>query len=82
MTFYSTRKAFKPPFEKGDVVSFNGQTDDQRRFGGHDDANSCLTVGDTYVVEKVEVAKWYTKVTLENLDGRFNSACFRLAGVI
>ncbi len=37
-----------------------------------------LIVGQVYVVSKIEVHSWHTKVWLENFDGPFNSVQFRL----
>lgn len=64
-------------FLPGDTVLFTGQSEEQRRWGSHDDA-SHLTVGQTYVVKHLEVRSQHTKVTLEEQSGRFNSVCFQL----
>jgi hypothetical protein len=66
-----------PTFRKGDQVVFRGQSDAQRRWGGNDDASSLLTVNEVYVIRKVELHSWHTKLEFENVTGRFNSVCFR-----
>ena len=69
-------------FNVDDVVVFNGQTEEQRRWGGNDDANEFLIVGKEYIVESVVRHTWHTKLKLRNKNGRFNSVCFDLVGVI
>ena len=68
-----------PQFQEGDTVVFKGQTDEQRDWGGNDDAAFALQVGRTYTVEKVEEHSWHTKLYLKYVAGRFNSVCFGLA---
>jgi hypothetical protein len=69
---------YTPPFEPGDTVVFKGQSEEQRRWGGHTDASD-LTVGRHYVVDHLEVHSWHTRVFLKNVPGRYNSVCFGLA---
>ena len=69
-------------FQPDDVVVFTGQTDAQRRWGGNDDANEFLIVGREYIVESVVTYSQHTKLKLRNKNGRFNSVCFDLVGVI
>ncbi len=71
---------FTPKFKPGDKVIFNGQDEHQRRWGGNDDANLFLTVGQEYVIESVAAHSWHTKLRLRYIDGRFNSVCFGLTG--
>jgi hypothetical protein len=37
-----------------------------------------LIVGQVYVISKIEVHSWHTKVWLENFGGPFNSVQFRV----
>tara|TARA_B100000073_G_scaffold90593_1_gene71441 strand:+ start:2549 stop:2770 length:222 start_codon:yes stop_codon:yes gene_type:complete len=63
--------------KKGDAVIFTGQSVEQKNWGGHDDA-SHLVIGKDYIVESVDVHTWHTKITLKNVQGRFNSVCFEI----
>ena len=65
-----------------DIVVFTGQSEAQRRWGGNDDANEFLIVGKEYVVESVVIYSQHTKLKLRNKNGRFNSVCFDLVGVL
>ena len=69
-------------FMPDDVVVFTGQTKEQQNWGGNDDANEFLIVGREYVVESVVRHSQHTKLKLRNKNGRFNSVCFDLVGVI
>ena len=69
-------------FQPDDIVVFTGQSEAQRRWGGNDDANEFLIVGKEYVVESVVIHSQHTKLKLRNKNGRFNSVCFNLVGVI
>ena len=61
-----------------DVVRFEGQTPEQRRWGNNDDASKSLAVGQEYIVKEVEVHSHHTKIRLQGNDGYFNSVCFSL----
>ena len=61
----------------GDVVTYNGWTEEQVKWGNND-TPYMLIVGRQYVIESVDVHKWHTKVTLERIKGRFNSVHFSL----
>ena len=63
----------------GQVVRFTGQTKEQQNWGGNDDANAKLVVGEEYVIRKIETHSWHTKLHFENIEGRFNSVCFELS---
>lgn len=69
-------------YRVGDVVVFRGQTKEQRNWGGNDDANTKLVVGQEYIVSKVETHSYHTKLHFENVEGRFNSVCFGIVGAI
>ena len=47
----------------GDVVTYNGWTEEQVKWGNND-TPYMLIVGRQYVVESVEPHKWHTKVSL------------------
>lgn len=51
-------------------------SDEQARFAGCSDPRILLTVGTTYVVERVEVHSWHTKYFLVGFVQPFNSVCF------
>jgi hypothetical protein len=69
---------YQTSFKPGDIVVFNGQTKEQKNWGGNDDANSYLILGREYEVETVVTHSWHTKLILRYVSGRFNSACFGL----
>ena len=73
---------FQTEFNVDDVVVFTGQSEEQRRWGNNDDANEFLIVGKEYVVESVVRYSQHTKLKLRNKNGRFNSVCFDLVGVL
>lgn len=64
----------------GDVVEYVGASDEQVRWGGNDDPRPLLSLGAHYRVSDVEVHSWHTKVTLDRVQGRFNSVHFRPVG--
>ncbi len=70
--------AYTPRFQSRDVVVFKGQSEEQRKWGSNDDANACLKPGQEYVIASVDVHSWHTKLSLCDVKGRFNSACFDL----
>lgn len=56
-------------------VIFTGSCAEQVRWGGNDDPEGHLVVGQAYDVEKVEVHTWHTKYWI---NGRkYNSASFK-----
>jgi hypothetical protein len=62
--------------KSGDSVKFLGCSKAQIQWGYNDDPNGILVVGDEYIVEKVEVHTWHTKLYLKGIKGKFNSSCF------
>ena len=65
-------------FKVGDKVIFTGSIDEQVAWGNNDDPRLFLIPNTvTYVVKNVEVRSQHTKLTLEHINGRFNSVCFR-----
>ena len=63
--------------KSGDIVRFTGCTEEQRRWGNHSPADK-LVVGELYMIDTIDVKEWHTKLTLKNVNGSFNSVCFRL----
>ncbi len=63
----------------GDTVRFIGCSPEQIRWGNNDDPNRNCLVGNTYLVEKVDVFSQHTKIELIGVKGRFNSVCFERA---
>jgi hypothetical protein len=62
--------------KKGDTVIFTGATEEQIQWGGNDDPNQFLKVGDKAVIEAKEVHSWHTKLYLVGIPGKFNSVSF------
>lgn len=66
-------------FKEGDSVLFTIATEDQIKWGNNEDPRLHLELNKEYVVSKVEVHTWHTKVYLEGFDNLpFNSVHFRL----
>lgn len=61
----------------GDKVTFTGASIEQVRFGGNDDPNKFLKVGDLAEIESVEVRSWHTKIRLKGVDAWFNNVSFK-----
>ena len=65
-------------FKVGDKVVFIGTTDEQVAWGNNDDPRLFLIPNTvTYVVENVDIHSQHTKLTLNHINGKFNSVCFR-----
>ncbi len=63
--------------QSGNTVKFLGCSIDQIRWGGCDDPNMILIVGDKYYVENVHIHSQHTKIELRGIIGKkFNSVCF------
>jgi hypothetical protein len=60
----------------GDWVIFCGCTEEQSNWGNNDEPDM-LVVGKAYEIERIEPHMWHTKLKLVNIDGKFNSVCFR-----
>jgi hypothetical protein len=60
----------------GDKVKFIGCSEDQIKWGGNDDPKQILVIGNTYIVEDVDVHTWHTKLYLKGVCGKYNSVCF------
>jgi len=64
-------------FQTGDLVAFKGAViPEQIAWAGTDYPN--LTVGATYTVSTVKQFPSYTHVTLDGVEGTFNSVHFRV----
>ena len=58
-------------------VKFIGATKEQTNWGGNDDGNKYLVVGEIYEVSNVDIRSWHTKIELVGFEGlKFNSVCF------
>ena len=62
--------------KSGDVVEFKGKSRYQVLWASSD-SPSHLIVGHRYIVESVNIYPWYTKITLMNKSGQFNSVHFK-----
>ena len=66
-------------FKVGDTVRFIGCSTEQIRWGNNDDPSRVCLLGNTYLVERVDVFSQHTKIELIGVNGRFNSVCFERA---
>jgi hypothetical protein len=62
--------------KRGDLVKFIGCDKYQINWGNNDDPNKLLKIGEKYIVTNVDVRSYHTKISLEGIEGRFNSVCF------
>lgn len=60
----------------GDKVKFTGCSKAQQQWGYNDDPMGKLMIDSEYIISGIEMHSWHTKITLEGIDGRFNSVCF------
>lgn len=65
-------------FKEGDKVRFTDATDDQVNWGNNDDPRLLLDTETIYIVEKVEVHRFHTKLYLVGINGKFNDVSFEL----
>jgi len=63
--------------KSGDEVEFLGANPQQVKWSGTDHP-SHLIVGRRYIVKEVFTYPWYTKITLLNKSGTFNSVHFKI----
>ena len=56
---------------------YKGATDDQVRWGNNSDPRGVLRLGHAYTVERTVVHSWHTKIKLVDIEGWFNSVCFK-----
>jgi hypothetical protein len=64
-------------FNIGDEATFmERQSHDQIRWGGNDNPNKVLKVGEPYKVKNIEVHSYRTFIELEGVEGRFNHVTF------
>jgi hypothetical protein len=61
--------------QSGDVVEYKGMSREQVTWASSDNP-SYLIIGRRYVVRSVQIYPWYTKITLLNKSGQFNSVHF------
>ena len=59
----------------GDIVAFIGCSTEQQRWGSNDPTDE-LILGRFYVIGGIEKHSWHTKLSLQGIEGRFNSVCF------
>jgi len=63
--------------EVGSKVKFIGCDEVQSGFGGpYTGDTGNLIIGAIYTIKSIEEHSWHTHVSLENVDGDFNSVCF------
>jgi len=63
--------------KRGHKVKFIGATKDQIVFGGHDDPNGILKIGEKYIIDHTDIRSCHTKVILVGYEKyRFNSVSF------
>lgn len=61
----------------GDIVTYTGASDEQKKWGNYTGNWDNLHIGVEYKISNIDVHSWHTKVSLENIDGTFNSVCFK-----
>ena len=61
---------------RGDRVRFLGGNLAQVQWGGGSDPRGVITVGQVLTVQDVDVHTWHTKLTFEEVSGRYNSVMF------
>ena len=65
--------------KRGDAVIYKGASLEQIRWGSNDDPRSLLQIGSRYIVQRVGVHSWHTKIELKEHPGKqFNNASFEL----
>ncbi len=80
--FWQERKdTLRPPkgrdIQPGMKVRFVGATEAQVQWGGNDDPNKVLKVGQIYMIDAIKVHSWHTKVRILGFEGAFNSVSFK-----
>ncbi|MFH1236753.1 MAG: hypothetical protein V1685_07565 [Parcubacteria group bacterium] len=62
----------------GTMVTFlGGASQSQINWGSHDDPKGCLIPGGQYVIARIEIRSWHTKVFLKEFPGKeFNGLWF------
>ena len=61
----------------GAKVKYIGVSDEQVRYGGHDDPRGILKEGMSYTVATVRIRSWNSDVVLQEFpDNGFNTVCF------
>lgn len=64
----------------GNKVKLLNKDKEVSRWGGCTEPRM-LIIGAEYVIEDVEVHSWHTKLRLQGVEGKFNSAHFELLEV-
>lgn len=62
----------------GSRVKFIGCSLEQQRWGSNTPVKGKLVNGRKYIISDIEKHTWHTKVSLDGIDGKFNSVCFEL----
>ncbi len=60
----------------GMPVRYTGAIDAQIKWASCSDPRGVLTEGEIYRVSAVEPHSWYTNISLDGQEGKFNSVCF------
>lgn len=60
----------------GTKVVYLGCTKEQIQWGGNSNPIGKLHIGIQYTISCVEEHSWHTKISLEGVEGQFNSVCF------
>lgn len=63
-------------WDAGDILVFMEASDDQVNYGGVDDPREILELRHQYKLESVAVGGWKSYVTIDGIEGTFNSAHF------
>ena len=72
---------FLLPVKVGDTVRYVGKPDDELEWGYHqfDDPNERLLLGNTYLVETIEIVSSYPRISLIGVKGHFHISFFEKA---
>lgn len=62
----------------GQKVKFIGASKEQVSWGGNDDPNPRLKVGDVVTISDVDVHSWHTKLQFKEIPGSYNSVSFEV----
>ena len=59
------------------VTYIANPSNEQIRWGSHDDPTNLLEIGKRYTIDRTEIHSWHTKVFLQEFpDIKFNSVSF------
>ena len=60
----------------GTKIRYKGASEDQVRYSSGNDPRKVLMENEVYTLKSTEIHSWYTNITIEEAEGKFNSVCF------